>query len=56
MPIRGAPPDSFHRFADAMAEIPRRLIGLEAKMPLQLLRAHALFRLRHERDSEKPFV
>ena len=56
MPIRGAPPDSFHRFADAMAEIPRGLIGLEAQMPLQLLRAHSLFRLRHECDGKKPFV
>src|SRR5437762_7605816 len=39
-----------------MAEIPRGLIGLEAKMPLQLFCAHALLRLSHECDREKPFM
>ena len=42
-----------HRGADAVAEVPCRLVG-HAERPLELVRAHALLGLAHEVGSEEP--
>src|SRR5581483_8519399 len=42
-----------HRDADAMAHVPGRLVAAGAEHPMDLMRAHALFRVVHqERDLE----
>ena len=45
--------DFLHRRADAMAEIPCRLVG-DAKDALQLIGAHALLRLTEKVDAQEP--
>ena len=43
----------FHRGADAMAEVPGRLVG-DAERPLDLVRAHPLLGLAEQVDAQKP--
>lgn len=46
----------FHRVANAMAQIPRRLVTADSQRAHHLVRGHSFFCLRHQVDGEKPRI